>query len=81
MIKLTDKKRSYLNTIIGPLLFGTVSDSLLRYAREKFEVTQEMSENVLVRVYTKYLKVKGTRIKLERQECPNKTFDEAVEEN
>jgi hypothetical protein len=44
--------------------FGT--DSLVRYAGEKFEVTWEIAENVLVRVYTKDLKGKGTRIRLER---------------
>ena len=58
--------------------FGT--DSLVRYAGEKFEVTWEVAENVLVRVYTKDLKEKGTRIRLERQEYPNKTFVEAVED-
>jgi hypothetical protein len=58
--------------------FGT--DSLIRYAGEKFEVTWEAAENVLVRVYTKNLKEKGTRIRLERQEYPNKTFAEAVGE-
>jgi hypothetical protein len=58
--------------------FGT--DSMIRYAGEKFEVTWEAAENVLVRVYTKDLNEKGTRIRLERQEYPNKTFAEAVEE-
>jgi hypothetical protein len=56
------------------------TDSLVRYAGEKFEVTWEVAENVLVRVYTKDLKDKGTRIRLERQEYPNKSFVEAVEE-
>jgi hypothetical protein len=58
--------------------FGT--DSLVRYAGEKFEVTWEVAENVLVRAYTKDLKEKGTRIRLERQEYPNKTFVDAIEE-
>jgi hypothetical protein len=58
--------------------FGT--DSLIRYAGEKFEVTWEVAENVLVRAYTKDLKDNGTRIRLERQEYPNKTFVEAVED-
>jgi hypothetical protein len=47
---------------------------------KKFEVTWEVAENVLVRVYTKDLKEKGTRIRLERQEYPNKSFVEAVDE-
>jgi hypothetical protein len=65
------------NWIVTLWHFGT--DSLVRYAGEKFEVTWEVAENVLVRVYTKDLKEKGTRIRLERQEYPNKTFVEAVE--
>ena len=66
------------NWIVTLWHFGT--DSLLRYAGEKFEVTWEVAENVLVRAYTKDLKDKGTRIRLERQEYPNKTFAEAIEE-
>jgi len=58
--------------------FGT--DSMIRYTGEKFEFTWQVGETVLVRVYTKDLKEKGTRIRLERQEYPNKTFVEAVEE-
>jgi len=58
--------------------FGT--DSMIRYTGEKFEFTWQVAETVLVRVYTKDLKEKGTRIRLERQEYPNKTFVEAVEE-
>jgi hypothetical protein len=48
--------------------------------QEKSEVAWDVAENVLVRVYTKDLKEKETRIRLERQEYPNKTFVEAVEE-
>ena len=69
---------AHSNWIVTLWHFGT--DSLVRYAGEKFEVTWEIAENVLVRVYTKDLKEKGTRIRLERQEYPNKTFVEAVEE-
>ncbi|MBV9176188.1 MAG: hypothetical protein JO297_04045 [Nitrososphaeraceae archaeon] len=66
------------NWIVTLWHFGI--DSLVRYAGEKFEVTREVAENVLVRAYTKDLKDKGTRIRLERQEYPKKTFVEAVEE-
>ena len=69
---------AHSNWIVTLWHFGT--DSLVRYAGEKFEVTWEIAENVLVRVYTKDLKEKGTRIRLERQEYPNKTFAEAIEE-
>ena len=58
--------------------FGT--DSMIRYTGEKFEVTWQVAETVLVRAYTWDLKEKGTRIRLERLEYPNKTFVEAVEE-
>lgn len=68
----------HTNWIVTLWHFGT--DSLVRYAGEKFEVTWEVAENVLVRVYTKDLKENGTRIRLERQEYPSKTFAEAVEE-
>ena len=49
-------------------------------AGEKFEVAWEDGENVLMRVYTKVLKTQGTRIRRERQEYPNKRFDEAINE-
>lgn len=58
--------------------FGT--DFMIRYTGEKFEVTWQVAETVLVRAYTWDLKEKGTRVRLERQEYPNKTFVEAVEE-
>lgn len=58
--------------------FGT--DSLARYAGEKFEVAWELGQEALVRAYTKDFKKKGTRIRLERQEYPDKTFAEAIEE-
>ena len=33
-----------------------------------------------MRIYTKDLKTEGTRIRRERQEYPNKRFDEAIDE-
>ena len=56
------------------------SDSLSEYTGEKFEVAWEVGENSLFRIYTKDLKTEGTRIRRERQEYPNKRFDEAIEE-
>ena len=49
------------------------------YGKE-FEVTWEDGQNALFRIYTKDLKSEGTRIRRERQEYPNKRFDEAIEE-
>jgi hypothetical protein len=58
-------------------LFG--SDSSSEYTGEKFEVAWEDGENSLMRIYTKDLN-EGIRIRRERQEYPNKRFDEAIDE-
>jgi hypothetical protein len=55
-------------------------DSLSEYTGEKFEVAWEVGENSLFRIYTKDLKTDGTRIRRERQEYPNKRFDDAISE-
>ena len=59
---------------------GTGKDSYKEFAGEKFEVAWEDGENALMRIYTKDLKTQGTRIRRERQEYPNKRFDEALNE-
>jgi hypothetical protein len=56
------------------------ADSLVRYAGQRFEVVWELGQEALIRAYTKDFEKKGTRIRLERQEYPNKTFAEALEE-
>src|SRR5215467_12154857 len=54
-------------------------DSPSEYTSDQFEVTWEDGQNALMRIYTK--KLNGvTRIRKERQEYPNKRFDEAIEE-
>jgi hypothetical protein len=55
-------------------------DSLVGYSGKKFEVTWEIGQHALVRAYTKIMRDKKIRIRLERQEYPNKTFPEAIEE-
>ena len=57
--------------------FGT--DSLSEYAGEKFEMTWEDGEHALLRIYSKDMK-DGIRIRRERQEYPNKRFDDAISE-
>jgi hypothetical protein len=57
--------------------FGT--DSPGEYTGEKFETTWEDGQNALFRIYTKDLNG-VTRIRKERQEYPNKRFDEAMDE-
>jgi hypothetical protein len=54
-------------------------DSPAEYIGEKFEVAWEDGQNALIRIYTKDL-YGVTRIRRERQEYPNKRFDEAIEE-
>jgi hypothetical protein len=56
------------------------ADSLVEYAGDKFAVTWEIGQHVLVRAYIKTMKDKKTRIRLERQEYPNKTIQAAIEE-
>lgn len=55
------------------------SDSLNEYAGERFESTWEDGQNALMRIHTKDLKG-WTRIRKERQEYPDKRFDEAIDE-
>jgi hypothetical protein len=56
------------------------ADSLVEYTGEKFAMTWETGKNALIRAYTKVMKDKRTRIRLERQECPKKIFQEIMEE-
>ena len=56
------------------------SDSPSEYTNEKFEITWEDGQNALMRIYTKDLNGR-TKIRRERQEYPNKRFDEAIDEN
>jgi hypothetical protein len=55
-------------------------DSITEYTGEKFSSTWEVGQNALIRAYAKDMKVQGTKVRLERQEYPNKTFEEAIEE-
>jgi hypothetical protein len=58
--------------------FGT--DSLNEYSGKEFEMTWIDAESALIRTYTKDLKDgKGIRIRTERQEYPDKSFDEAMD--
>ena len=55
------------------------SDSSNEYTGDKFEATWEDGQNALIRIYTKDLNG-VTKIRRERQEYPNKRFDEAIDE-
>jgi hypothetical protein len=56
------------------------ADGLVEYTGDKFTVTWEKGQNDLVRAYVKKMKDKRTRIRLERQEYPNKSLQLIVEE-
>jgi hypothetical protein len=57
------------------------SDFLNEYTGERFEITWEDGENALMRAYTKDFKCdRGIRIRRERQDYPNKRFDEEIDE-
>jgi hypothetical protein len=55
-------------------------DASVEYSGEKFTFTWEESEHVLIRAYTKTMKDNRTRIRLERQEYPNKILPQIMEE-
>jgi hypothetical protein len=55
-------------------------DSITEYTGEKFSATWEVGQNALIRAYAKDMKAQGTKVRVERQEYPNKTFEEAIEE-
>jgi hypothetical protein len=54
-------------------------DSSSEYAGKKFEMTWEDGENAMIRLYSKSMNSK-TIIRKERQEYPNVTFEQAMEE-
>jgi hypothetical protein len=54
-------------------------DSPNEYTNKEFEVAWEDGQNALFRIYTKDLNG-VTKIRRERQEYPNKRFDEAIDE-
>jgi hypothetical protein len=76
---------SYHN-IIPPFSGWTVTmwhfgaDALTEYSGEKFSVTWETAEDVLIRAYSKVMKDNKTRIRLERQEYPKTTLAGIIEQ-
>jgi hypothetical protein len=53
-------------------------DGLVEYSVEKFHISWENAENIIIRAYTKQFSGKKLRIRLERQEYPNKSLVEAI---
>ena len=57
------------------------ADALTEYSGEKFSVTWETAENVLIRAYSKVMSGDNrTRIRLERQEYPKATLADIIEQ-
>ena len=56
------------------------ADSSIEYSGEKFSVTWEIAENVLIRAYSKVMNDNRARIRLERQEYPKATLADIIEE-
>jgi hypothetical protein len=56
------------------------ADALIEYSGEKFSVTWETAENILIRAYSKIMNDDRTRIRLERQEYPKATLADIIEQ-
>jgi hypothetical protein len=56
------------------------ADALTEYSGEKFSVTWETAEDVLIRAYSKVMNNNRTRIRLERQEYPKATLAAIIEQ-
>ncbi len=56
------------------------ADASIEYTGERFSATWEVGKQMLIRVNSKDMKEKGARIRLERQEYPNKSLSDAIEE-
>jgi hypothetical protein len=54
------------------------ADASIEHTGEKFSAACEVGENALIRAYSKLMKDGKTRIRLERQEYPNKSVVDAV---
>jgi hypothetical protein len=68
----------YSEWIVTMWHFGT--DALVEYSGDKFCVTWETAENVLLRAYSKQMADNRTRIRLERQEYPRITLADVIEQ-
>lgn len=56
------------------------ADSSIEYKGEMFHASWEVAQNALIAVYSKQWKDGKCRIRKERQENPNKSLAEAIEE-
>lgn len=68
---------NYKNWVVTMWHFGR--DLLAEYDGEKFSITVEKAQHILIRVYVKNIENKK-RIRFERQEYPNKKVEDIVDE-
>jgi hypothetical protein len=54
------------------------ADASIEYTGKEFSATWDVGQNALIRAYSKDMKGGKTRIRLERQEYPNKSLADAV---
>lgn len=76
--KLTKIIPAHSEWIVTMWHFG--ADASVEYTGEKFSVTWETAENVLIRAYSKAMNDDRTRIRLERQEYPKATLADIIEQ-
>jgi hypothetical protein len=69
---------SHSEWIVTMWHFG--ADALTEYSGEKFAVTWETAENVLIRAYSKVMEDNSTKIRLERQEYPKACLATVIEQ-
>jgi hypothetical protein len=69
---------SHFEWIVTMWHFG--ADALVEYSGEKFSVTWETAEDVLIRAYSKVMNDSKTRIRLERQEYPKTSLADIIEQ-
>lgn len=69
---------SHSEWIVTMWHFG--ADALTEYSGEKFSVTWETAKNVLIRAYSKIMNHNKTRVRLERQEYPNASLADIIEQ-
>lgn len=55
-------------------------DSLIQYYGDRFCVTVEKAQNILIRLYSKEMKLGKRYIRDDRQEYPQKSIEDAIEE-
>ena len=68
----------YSEWIVKMWHFG--SDGIIEYSGERFQVSFGVGQEALIRAYSKQMKDHKTRIRLERQECPNAPLADLIDE-